>query len=424
MKICIAGAGEVGSFLAEKLAKENYEVALIDKNPVKVENLAFKYNLLALHCDATEEECLKNCKDYGLFIFLTDNDEVNLSCALLAREAFNAKRIIVRFFKPHYGKVVESLNFKGIPTVDYTVRSLNLLLTYPFALSVWEIGELLVFKVRLSTQKGLIGKTLKELSPVRSEVPFSVILLRRKGKFFLPKGETELKAGDIVYIAVDRERVLKLASLLGLDSERVKTLFVFGYSKYLPYWLETLKESPMEIKFFHPNLKVCEEISARFPNVYAFNSLLTDEETLLAEGIEGADYVWSLHESDETNIVNALFAKSLGAKRVGVLLKHPQYESFVYNWAADGYVLPKKLIASKIYSYLKGKEISQFVELEAGIDVYEMVYRGEEKPLKSLSLKGCDFVVSVERGNKTFIPTGSSLIKEGDRLWCLRLVRE
>lgn len=422
MKICIVGAGDVGAYLAEKLAREGYEVIVIDRNPVKLENLSLKYHILTYECDVANMDCFKQFNDLDSYLLLTDEDEVNISAALRLRELYGKEHLIVRLFKPFYTPLCRKLGIPAVNAVESTVKTLDLLLEFPPARAVWEIGNILVLALFIGDKHPLAGKRLKELSPLREKYPFAVVLIWREKGFLIPSGETELKGGDLVYIAVERSVAKELLKVLGWDCSPVRTLFVLGYSRYASYWFEQLNERDIVVKFFHPDKNVCQEVAQKYPNIEVYHSLLTDRETLKAEGIEKADYVWCLGEIDEKNIVVGMFAKELGAKRVGVLLKHPQYEDFVAHSQIDAYILPKKVVASKAYSLLKGSKILEVIELAEGIEIYAIPYDGEEIPIKDLFVENCDFIFALKRNGEYIIPKGDTSVREGDLLMCLKKV--
>jgi len=422
MKICIVGAGDVGSYLAEKLAFEGFEVAIIDREAVKLENLSLKHNVLTFECDLGQSDCFKNFEDYDLFLLLTDSDEINIVSALRLREIYGKEKIVVRLFKPLHTPLMERLNLPSVNVVESAVQNLELLIEYPPAKSVWKIDNILVLALPVNGDHPLVGKKLRELSPVRERFTFSVVLIWRGKEFLIPNGDTEIKEGDTLYIAVEESQAKELLQFLGWRHSKVKNLFVLGYSRYADFWFKRLAERGLAVKFFHPEAKVCEEVVAKYPYIEVYQSLLTDTETLKAEGINQADYVWCLGESDEKNIVVGMFAKNLGAKRVGVLLKHPQYEEFLNRSEIDAYILPKKVVAAKVYSLIKGRKILEVAELAEGIDIYEIPYKGGGKTIRDLKMDECSFIFAIKREGKYLIPKGDTTIRDGDFLLCVRRI--
>ncbi len=423
MKICLIGAGVVGTFVAERLARGDHEVAIIDIDATKLEKLSLKPNILTVNCDAKTVECLEKVKDFQLFVVLTDKDETNVSIATLIRALYPEARVIVRISHKDFALLEKVLKAKTVDIMEKTAAALEELIDYPFANNVWELGDVLIFRKRVGFDSIFLNKKLKELRDIREKVPFTVILIKRRGEYVIPDGDTVVKLGDTIYIAVEKDRVEELAKLLRFDAKKVRDIFVFGYSKYAERFLERLNaRGDLRVKFVHPDYEICDRISGKYKNIFVFQGDPTDEELLRSEGIDRTDYVFCLGEGEEHDIVLSIFVSNLGAKRTCVLIKHPQFEKIIETLKVHSYVLPKKIVASYIYSYLREENIVEVLELEEGIDIYKLYYDGEEAPLKNLKLKNCNLIIAVERDGKTFIPKGDTLIQKGDYLYCLRKI--
>ncbi len=423
MKICIVGAGVVGSFVAERLAKGNHEVAVIDVNASRLEKLSLKPNILTIECSAENVECLEKVKDYELFVVLTDSDETNITIAGLIRSINPEGRIIVRTSRKDFKNFENLLNLKTVDIVEKTAEMLEMFVNYPFANNVWKLSDILIFRKRVGFDSIFLNKRLKDLRDIREKIPFGVILIKRRGEFLIPDGETVVKLGDTIYVAVHKDDIEELKRALKFERERVRDIFIFGYSKYTERFLEKLnRRGDLRVKFIHPNQSVCDRVSERYRNIFVFRGDPTEEELLRAEGIERADYTFCLGEGEESDIVLAVFANNLGAKRTCVLIKHPQFEKIIETLKIHAYVLPKKIVASHIYSYLREENIAEVTELEEGIDIFKLLYEGEETTVQNLRSKKCSLIIAVERNGDTLIPKGSTFIQRGDYLYCLRKI--
>lgn len=83
MKIIIAGAYAIGSYLAKLLSRNNQDITLIDQNAEKLEKLQRDYDLLALEQSPTSPKALReaNVQDCDLFIAVTPDETANLTAA-------------------------------------------------------------------------------------------------------------------------------------------------------------------------------------------------------------------------------------------------------------------------------------------------------------------------------------------------------
>ena len=88
MKIIIAGAGAVGTHLAELLSKENHDIVLIDENPEKTARLsnAGDFDLMTMNMSPNSIRTQKEAgvQHADLFIAVTPDEARNITCCMLA----------------------------------------------------------------------------------------------------------------------------------------------------------------------------------------------------------------------------------------------------------------------------------------------------------------------------------------------------
>ena len=97
MKIIIAGAGEVGSYLAHMLATEEQDTYLIDNNKKRLGKATKHNDIIGIEGDAKDvsvliETGVKNC---DLLIAATSSEETNLLICMLGKK-LGAKKTISR----------------------------------------------------------------------------------------------------------------------------------------------------------------------------------------------------------------------------------------------------------------------------------------------------------------------------------------
>ena len=421
MKVCIIGAGVVGSFLAKRLSKEGYEIAVVDTDPSKLEQLSLSADVLTLNCNALEANCLKNLSDFELFVVVTESDEKNVAITILLKGLFKKEKVLFRVSNKAFSSppVKEFLKAEPVNILSETVQKVLLAVKYPFAKEAIRLeGEnLIILKVEITVESPLAGKQVAELSPFRKEIPFTIVAVEREGKVIIPRGEDYIFQGDVIYIAVKEENALKLAEVLKIPYQPVKLIFVIGYSNFTEELLLKLSElKGVKVKFISRNREKCEEISGKYPSVDVFFGEPTDAELLKQEGIDRADLVVSITEDEEANILSAILSKRLGAKKACALITHPEYEDIVESIGVDIPIAPRKVLAAKVYRQLSRRKFLEIVELSENLDVVETVV--EDESLVKDSRK-CGLIIAVRRNCDTEIATGSTLLKPGDKLICV-----
>ncbi|MBR2297189.1 MAG: NAD-binding protein, partial [Clostridia bacterium] len=103
MNIIIVGCGRVGETLAEKLNDDGNNVTIVDMSATKVKNIANKYDIMGIVGNgATHSVQLEAGIDNAdLFIAVTNSDELNLLCCMVAKKAGNCQTI-ARVKNPEY----------------------------------------------------------------------------------------------------------------------------------------------------------------------------------------------------------------------------------------------------------------------------------------------------------------------------------
>ena len=416
--ITIVGAGITGSFLAQKLINEGFEITVIDTNPVRLESLEIKPNILTVNCSLPERECLKYFQNREHVFLLTDNESLNVSASFLVKKVNPLAKIVVRVYSDTYEGIENLLdNLKTVNIVSNTAEAFLRLIKYPFAKNVWELGNLLLFKVEARNIPSLVGQQLKETN--RYGVLFLVILLEREGKFSIPKGDTVIKENDTLFILIPKEEVENFTQKFQLNKKKVKKITLFGYSKYTEAVLEVLGSEGLKVQMVENRKEIIEKLLNRFSDfLEIYEGYPTDEELLLSENLLENDYILNLSEVDETNLTLSVFFKKLNpTTKVGVLLQDPHYEKLTDPLKVDSYISPKREIAGEIYAFLKGRKIARLTELADYIDLTEITYEGEELSIQNF--KGCKLIAAVEREGQIFLPKGDFVLKKGDNLFCI-----
>jgi len=425
LRICIIGAGVVGSYLAKNLSKEGYEVAVIDRSRERINEISKTIDIVAYNCDAFNDECIFSVKDYDLFIIATNSDKTNIAITLILRAVLGKKKILVRVNDDTLSRK-EIENFLGIEIFNAyseVLKVIENIIEYPFISSLYELeeGNLIVFTYKVNRDDRLNNKKLMDFKEIREVLPFTIALLNRDGKEIIPQGNTTLREGDTVYILIERENLEKFAKEFNLPNKKVEKIYILGYSKLVLKILEKLSEyDKLKIKFFDGDLDNCEKVAELFPNILVLNSKLTDEEFLKSEGIGNADLVISSGLKEE-GILASILAKQLGAKKILALLEQPELEKIVYSLGIDVPIVSRKLLARKVYKKIKHRGFLDTFELSEDINIFEIPVdkKMAGKKIAEIGKKNL-IVLSIERNGKLFIAHGNTILKEGDILIILQ----
>ena len=201
MKVAIAGAGAVGTFVAADLREANHDVLLIEKNPDVVARLRSTVDVEWFVGDACEVADLQRAgiPDADVMVSATGEDQVNLVISLLAKQEFAVPRVVARVNEPR-----NKWLFNETWGVDVSVSTPHLLTALiEEAVSVgslvrlleFEGGEAQLIEVTLAEDSPAGGKTIMELDVPRDA---SIVAVIRGGHVVVPRGDTLIEIGDEV----------------------------------------------------------------------------------------------------------------------------------------------------------------------------------------------------------------------------------
>lgn len=201
MKVAIAGAGAVGTFVANDLKEADHEVLLIEKNPDLAARLRPTVDVQWFVGDACEVQNLHDAgiADADVMVAATGEDQVNLVISLLAKQEFAVPRVVARVNEPR-----NKWLFNETWGVDVSVSTPHLLTALiEEAVSVgslvrlleFEGGEATLIEVTLAEDSPAHDKTIEQLGVPRDA---SIVAVIRAGHVVVPRGDTVIQIGDEV----------------------------------------------------------------------------------------------------------------------------------------------------------------------------------------------------------------------------------
>lgn len=206
MRVVIAGAGSVGTFIAEDLAKAGHEVVIVEVDGDRVaeaERDGSPAGVTWVAADACEvsEFARAGVDKADVVAAVTGDDEDNLVISLLAKQEFGVPRVVARVNNPK-----NEWMFTEMWGVDVSVSTPHLLTALvEEAVSVGSLVRLLSFEggrarlseATLAENSPSNGKDLAELGLPRDS---TVVAIIRDSHVIVPRGDSVLRAGDEVLV--------------------------------------------------------------------------------------------------------------------------------------------------------------------------------------------------------------------------------
>ena len=214
MYIVIIGAGGIGKRLTEMALKEGkHNVIVIDKNQERCEEIARKFDAIAINADATQEETLdeSEIKKADVLVTTTNDDAVNLMVVSLAKNKGVDHLVSVvnqEESKPMYmEKNVKMVKSPNVVMAEHLYKSIK----HPTVEEYMNVGKFAeIFRIPIAQNSKFSGKTIKKIGLPRKSL---IVAIERNHKFIIPTDDVELFSGDKATILAHKDQVDRVAAL-------------------------------------------------------------------------------------------------------------------------------------------------------------------------------------------------------------------
>lgn len=432
MKIIIVGCGKVGYVLTEQLTKEGHDITLIDKDDEKLTRVSSNMDVYCVNGNGTsyETQLEAGIKDTDLLISVTDSDEINMLCCLIAKKVGNCKTI-ARVRKPEYDFEVnflkEELGLSMSINPEMTAAAeMSRLIQYPKALDVETFvkGRVTLIKVAVTKDSPLDGLVIKDIASVAGKRTLACIV-DRNNELTIPNGDFQLKESDIVSLILPVEESNSFFKKMKIKSSPIKSVMIAGGGTTSYYLAKQLSKTGVSVKIIEEDKKRCEELSELLPDAMIINGSCIDKDLLLAEGITETDALAALTDLDEENILLTLYAKKVGKCKTMTKIDKLTFGEVMSDLEMDTVVSAKAITAAYIIRYVRamqnsyGSKVQTLHRLYDGqVEALEFRITNNakviEKSLYELNLKKNLLICCISRKGKIITPSGQDMLMPGD----------
>ncbi len=434
MKIIILGAGQVGSSLAETLSHEKNDIAIIDTDRQKLELLRDRLDIHTICGLASHPDILlrAGAPDAEMIIAVTNSDEVNMVACQIAFTLFHTPTRIARIRSSKYLSMDKKLfNDKALPinvliSPEQLVTSfIQRLIEYPGALQVLDFAEGKVQLVAVKARKD--GKIVnQEIQTIRKHMPdvdTRVAAIYRRGRSIIPKRNTIVEEDDEVFFIVDRKNTRIVMTELRRRDKPNKRIMIAGGGNIGRRLALTL-ESNYQVKLIDRNRTTTKNLSEELIKTIVLLGDASDEELLMEENIDSVDVFCALTNDDEANIMSALLAKRLGAKKVMALINRSAYVDLVGSGNIDIAISPQQTTIGSLLALIRHGDVVMVHSLRKGAaEAIEVITHGEPGTSKvighridEINLPEGTNIGAIVRYGKVIITHHDTVIKNNDHL--------
>ena len=432
MKIIIVGCGQVGETLAAVLGSEGNDITVVDLSSEKINTLTAKLDVMGIVGNGATHTTLESAgiDTADLLIAVTDSDELNLLCCIIAKR-HGSCRVIARVQSPEYS--TESAYLKDeiglamlINPEEAAAQEIARVLRFPAANKIdsFSKGRVELLKFKIEDDSILVGMSVKDVI-AKLKCDILVCTVERGDDVYITKGDFVFSARDTVSVIASPKSAADFFEKIGYSRHSVKDALIIGAGDIAQYLCDILKKSHVSLKVIDSDRSRCEALAAKYKNVTVINGDETDRELLIEEGVERTDAFIALTNDDEDNVFLSLFASSVGNGKILAKINKPEYDDVVEHLDIDTTIYPKNITADIIVRYVRamkntlGSNVETMYSFIKGVVEAAEFTIGEnspisQAPISELKLRKDVLIAAILRGDSVIIPRGSDRIKCGD----------
>lgn len=428
MKIIIAGAYAIGTYLAKLLSRNNQDIILMDESIEKLEKLDSDFDLMTMNASCASITALKEAgaESADLFIAVTPDENKNMTSCMLAK-GLGAKKTVAKvdnyeYVAPDVNDFFEKL---GISSIIYpellAAKDINNGLKMSWVRQRWDVhdGALVMLGIKLRETCEILNQPLKDISG--PDDPYHVVAIKRDGDTIIPGGNDELKLYDMAYFMTTRQYIPFIRKIVGKEHYvDVKNVMVMGGGRTAVRAVKTMPEY-MNVKIIEANEQRCDRL----------NELLDDDRALIIhgdgrdvsllqeEGIRSTQAFVALTGNAETNILACLTAKRMGVRKTVAMVENEDYVNMAESLDIGTIINKKAIAASHIYQMMLDANVHNVRFLmNANADVAEFIPQEgskiTQKAVKDMRLPYGVTIGGLVRNGEGHLVSGNTRINAGD----------
>lgn len=432
MRIVVAGAGDLGTYLIEQLSAERHELSVIDKSGDKLAHLVQKHDVATFKGNVLSYDNLVNVgvPKADLFVAVTESEELNLMSAILAKQV-GAARVVARVRHSKLMQHEDVFDFAGLgvdeiisPDALAADEIAMLLDTKAFSqLMKFEHGRYYVAEFTVPAYSVVIGHTLQQVMRKYAAERVVFVAMVRDGVTYRAHEAMPIKEGDRLYFIAPPTGLHKVAKLQNGQPRKRKRAMVLGGSRAGIETTRHLHEKGYQVTLVEGDRAVAEELADFLPEALVVHGDMQEVGFFEEHDAQDMDALIAATGNPELNIISCLITKQLGVRHTIAFVKDVRYLKGAHEFGVDTLINKKFLAADFIVRHvMKGNVLSVASVPGLAMEILEFVVQ-ERSPIAGLPLAGVELIAKgdvvvggVLRANKAIDVPKTYIFKPHDKV--------
>ncbi len=431
MRVIIVGAGEVGYNIAERLSHEHQDVVVIEPRESARRHVDDNLDVQTVGGSGSSPSVLfrAGIDEASMLIAVTNSDEVNIVACMVAsacgrKELLRVARVrdddfftdarladrIARFVDLH------------INPERVAAQQVNRIISVPAATDVASFadGRVTVIGVATCEDSPLIGRRLSDLAQVEGGRRFLIAAISRQGGVIIPRGVDKVEVGDTLYAVTEPSQIGTVLASMGKAADPVRRVMVSGSTTVAKRICSELIAQGVQTKIIEKDRGRSYALAESMPKAIVLQGSPTDRDLLHEEFIADTCAFVAAAEDEEENILSALLAKRLGARRTIALTDKASYLELIKTVGVDVVVSPRLAAVSSILLHVRRGRVLSVKAFGDEAEALEFEATAASavvgRPLRKVGMPKGSIVGAIVRDEAVIVPSGDDQVSPGDRV--------
>lgn len=433
MDYVIAGAGEVGTYLATLLSTSEHNVVVIDTARSQLDKISQDLDISTIEASATDLNTLRQLTEMKpeIFLAVTNDDMANLVACNMAK-SLGYPKTFARVQNPQFLRH-DILDFNTLFMADHILcpewSAAQALLSLAQSEGDYECesfadGAIQMRKIRLGSHWKKSGIPIKELG-----IPscLKIALIKRFSSLgstiIFPHGDDSLMAQDELTILGQTEHIREVKNYFGLQVATKESILVTGNSLIAAYFCYLLESAPeiYKVTWIGSDRVLLDHWSKKLKQTQILYTPQITPVFLKEHHANTFDMMVAASNDENSNMIQCSIARELGVMTTAAILNRPDMAEIASSMGIQITICPNDHLASQIVKMAAGAKISSIASVYSHkAEVMELKISMNSSltglPLHLLSNQlPRDFLIGiVQHKGRTFLANGNTVLTPGD----------
>lgn len=426
MHAIIIGGGEIGFALAQALSGQ-HEVFVVDH----ARDVGDRFEPLDVQFvlgTGTSSEVLARAgvSRADVLVACTGLDEVNIVCCAVARQLGSPHTtcFVSREDFLMLGSDTRGLAAFGIDRIVWPeaqlAEEIERIIRAPGALDAetFADGAIRLVEYRLEPGSPLTARRIADQHLPHNSL---IVAVRRGDAIFIPRGHSELAAGDKVVVVGTPDALHEVRRRItgAGEPDRQRVTIVGGGDVGLQLAARLEADNTVDVTVIERDADRGEMIAGRLKHALVLNGDGTDLELLETEDVGQSDVLVGVIDNDERNLLASLLARQLGVGRIITRVSKRANLRLFERVGIDVAISARGAAVASVLHQLHGGSTRLLAVIEQGAGrILELDVPAGYPPreLRNLAAPMNSIVGAIVRQARAFVPRGNDRVEPGDRL--------